>query len=64
LLAIDIQNKLVAPKNMLADFKTALEGRSAEVAELRKEVNNLATSFPMPGFNVSELKYGKDGTKL
>jgi glycine hydroxymethyltransferase len=64
LLAIDIQNKLVAPKNMLADFKTALEGRSAEVAELRKEVNNLATSFPMPGFNVSELKYGKDGNKL
>jgi len=64
LLAIDIQGKLVAPKNMLADFKTALEGRSAEVAALRSEVNDLATSFPMPGFNVSELKYGKDGNKL
>lgn len=64
LLAIDIQSKLVAPKNMLADFKTALEGRSAEVAALRSEVNDLATSFPMPGFNVSELKYGKDGNKL
>jgi glycine hydroxymethyltransferase len=64
LLAIDIQCKLVAPKNMLADFKAALEGRSADVATLRKEVNDLATSFPMPGFNVSELKYGKDGNKL
>ena len=64
LLAIDIQSKLVAPKNMLADFKAALEGRSADVATLRKEVNDLATSFPMPGFNVSELKYGKDGNKL
>lgn len=64
LLAIDIQCKLVAPKNMLADFKAALEGRSGDVATLRKEVNDLATSFPMPGFNVSELKYGKDGNKL
>ena len=37
-----------------------LKGKHAELAALRADVSALATSFPMPGFDVSTLKY-KDG---
>eukprot|EP00171_Calliarthron_tuberculosum_P004584 IDg4584t1 len=42
----------------LADFKTAVAGNS-ELEELRKEVETFASSFPMPGFDVADMKYNK-----
>ena len=59
-LAVEVQRSLVAPANMLKDFNAALKGKHAELAALRADVSALATSFPMPGFDVSTLKY-KDG---
>lgn len=42
----------------LKDFNPALEGNK-DVEDLAAEANKLATSFPMPGFEVSEMKYNK-----
>eukprot|EP01138_Halocafeteria_seosinensis_P013787 gb/GECG01014079.1/.p1 GENE.gb/GECG01014079.1/~~gb/GECG01014079.1/.p1 ORF type:complete len:478 (+),score=71.48 gb/GECG01014079.1/:1-1434(+) len=42
----------------LKDFTPALEGNK-EVEELGKKAKKLATSFPMPGFEVAEMKYNK-----
>jgi glycine hydroxymethyltransferase len=41
---------------MLKNFVAALEG-NAEVAALRLEVNKFATTFPMPGFDPTLMKY-------
>ena len=59
-LSVAINKELVAPKNMLADFKAALAApaREAELAALRADVVALASSFPMPGFDVTTMKYG------
>ena len=60
-ISVSINAGLAAPKNMLADFKAALAtpGRAAELAALRADVEALASSFPMPGFDVSTMVYGK-----
>ena len=59
-LSVSVNKELVAPKNMLADFKAALAApaRAAELAALRADVEALASSFPMPGFSVQDMKYG------
>ena len=41
---------------MLKDFVAALEG-NAEAEAIGAEVFALATTFPMPGFEVADLKY-------
>jgi glycine hydroxymethyltransferase len=40
----------------LVDFNAALKG-NAEVEAIKQEVFALATTFPMPGFDVNDLKY-------
>lgn len=52
-IALDIQNKS-GPK--LVDFISMLEN-NPEIEALRLEVNKFATSFPMPGFDPSTMKY-------
>eukprot|EP00897_Mesotaenium_endlicherianum_P010638 jgi/Mesen1/9602/ME000659S08979 len=44
---------------LLRDFNKGLEGSTA-IAELKKEVEAFATSFSMPGFDVSKLKIDDD----
>ena len=56
-IAVSVNAALVAPKNMLADFKAALAGRHGELKALEADVHALATRFPMPGFSVEEMKY-------
>ena len=60
-LCIAVNSGLVAPKNMLADFKAALAApaHAPALAALRADVEALATSFPMPGFSVEDMVYGK-----
>jgi len=50
-LKIQVQS---GPK--LKDFVALLDG-NADLAALKLEVNKFATSFPMPGFEPSEMKY-------
>ncbi|GMI43068.1 hypothetical protein TeGR_g4431, partial [Tetraparma gracilis] len=50
----DIQAK-TGPK--LKDFKEVLNAGTPELAALKKDVNDFATKFPMPGFDVKEMKY-------
>jgi glycine hydroxymethyltransferase len=50
-LALQIKS---GPK--LADFVKLLAG-NAEIDALRAKVNNFATGFPMPGFDLSSMKY-------
>lgn len=52
-LAQKIQEKS-GPK--LKDFVAALEGNE-EVNALKKDVNTMATAFPMPGFDPAEMTY-------
>ncbi|KAF9976497.1 hypothetical protein BGZ65_007814, partial [Modicella reniformis] len=52
-IAIQVQAK--AGSKMMKDFVAALEGNEA-VAQLRKEVEAFATTFPFPGFSVEGLK--------
>ncbi len=53
--AADIALALQAASGkQLKDFVKALES-SAEVAALRTEVEAFATSFPMPGFDASNI---------
>jgi|EP00979_Chaetoceros_neogracilis_P000305 glycine hydroxymethyltransferase len=52
-IALKLQAKS-GPK--LKDFVALLDG-NAEVAALRLEVNKFATSFPMPGFDPTQMKY-------
>jgi len=52
-IALSIQEKS-GPK--LKDFVSYLDG-NADIAALRLEVNKFATSFPMPGFDPSQMKY-------
>lgn len=52
-IALDIQARS-GPK--LVDFISLLENNS-EIDALRLEVNKFATSFPMPGFDPSTMKY-------
>jgi glycine hydroxymethyltransferase len=40
----------------LVDFKAALDGHEG-VAALRKDVNEFASKFPMPGFDVASMKH-------
>lgn len=40
----------------LVDFNAALQG-NADVEAVKQEVFALATQFPMPGFDVADLKY-------
>jgi len=42
----------------LADFVKYLDGNE-QVKELKEKVNAFATSFPMPGFDPSQMKYKK-----
>ncbi|KAG0215282.1 serine hydroxymethyltransferase [Mortierella sp. GBAus27b] len=52
-IAIDVQTK--TGSKLLKDFVAALEGH-ADIAQLRKEVEAFATTFPFPGFSVEGLK--------
>jgi len=52
-LALKIQ---ASSGKMLKDFVAALEG-NAEADAIAAEVFALATSFPMPGFEIADLKY-------
>jgi len=52
-IALEVQ-KESGPK--LKDFLTSLEA-SPKVKELRAKVNAFATTFPMPGFDPSTMKY-------
>jgi glycine hydroxymethyltransferase len=54
---VDIALKLQSGSGkMLADFVKLLDD-NAELNALKAEVSALATSFPMPGFDVNELKF-------
>jgi glycine hydroxymethyltransferase len=58
-IALDIQ--ATSGSKTVVDFVSAFKGR-ADIAALRADVNAFATSFPMPGFDVSSMKYsGKSG---
>jgi glycine hydroxymethyltransferase len=52
-IALKIQEKS-GPK--LKDFVALLDGNE-EVAALRLAVNKFATTFPMPGFDPTQMKY-------
>jgi len=52
-LCVELQ-KTTGPK--LKDFVAAL-GDSAECEQLRKDVNDFCTTFPMPGFDPKEMVY-------
>ena len=52
-IALDIQTKS-GPK--LVDFVALLEN-NADIEALKLEVNKFATSFPMPGFDPTNMKY-------
>ncbi|KAG0304823.1 Serine hydroxymethyltransferase, cytosolic [Dissophora globulifera] len=52
-IALAVQAK--AGSKMMKDFVAALEGNE-EIAQLKKEVEAFATSFPFPGFDVTNLK--------
>ncbi|KAJ1803008.1 glycine hydroxymethyltransferase shm1, partial [Coemansia sp. RSA 2598] len=52
-IATEAQN--AAGSKLLKDFM-AVAVKSPKIAELQKEVEAFATSFPMPGFDVSTLK--------
>lgn len=52
-IALDIQTKS-GPK--LVDFVALLEN-NADIEALKLEVNKFATSFPMPGFDPTSMKY-------
>jgi len=52
-IALTIQEKS-GPK--LKDFVTHLDGNE-DIEALKAEVNKFATSFPMPGFDPSQMKY-------
>ncbi|KAJ2384001.1 glycine hydroxymethyltransferase shm1, partial [Coemansia sp. RSA 2559] len=51
-IAIELQQQ--AGSKLLKDFMS-VAAKSDKIAELQKEVEALATSFPMPGFDVSTL---------
>ena len=52
-IALKIQEQS-GPK--LKDFVALLDGND-EIAALKAEVNKFATTFPMPGFDPTEMKY-------
>jgi len=52
-IALKIQEKS-GPK--LKDFVAMLEGND-DISALRLEVNKFATTFPMPGFDPTQMKY-------
>jgi glycine hydroxymethyltransferase len=52
-LCVEIQE---AVGKKLVDFKAALDGHEG-VAALRKDVNEFASKFPMPGFDVASMKH-------
>ena len=53
-IAIEVQGRT----KTLAEFKAELEKNPpADLAKLRGEIATFARSFPMPGFDVSKLKY-------
>jgi glycine hydroxymethyltransferase len=54
-LAVQTEQE-AAGKKLLVDFVPALAGR-ADIAALRREVNEFVSAFPMPGFDVSSMKY-------
>jgi len=53
-LALTIQNGLQGPETKLVDFKAAVSA-NPEVAVLRKEVEDFATKFYMPGYDTANL---------
>lgn len=52
-ISIDIQKETGKP---LKAFKDAL-ATNAAVAQLKQDVKNFATQFPMPGFDTSTMRY-------
>ncbi|KAJ3344085.1 Serine hydroxymethyltransferase, cytosolic [Gonapodya sp. JEL0774] len=52
--AVQLALELQKNAKLIKDFVVACE-KSEELAKLRKEVENFATSFPMPGFDPSSL---------
>ncbi|KAJ1881246.1 glycine hydroxymethyltransferase shm1, partial [Kickxella alabastrina] len=52
-IATEVQNE--AGSKLLKDFMTAA-AKSSKIGELQKEIEAFATSFPMPGFDASNLK--------
>jgi glycine hydroxymethyltransferase len=55
-LALSIQAELVAPKNLLKDFTDAVT-KHPEVKALKLLVQQFATRFPMPGMDISTMRY-------
>eukprot|EP00951_Prasinocladus_malaysianus_P037240 scaffold398695_cov51-Prasinocladus_malaysianus.AAC.1 len=51
-IAIEVQAET---GKLFKDFQKALPG-NAKIAALREEVESFASGFPMPGFDVAELK--------
>jgi glycine hydroxymethyltransferase len=58
---IAVECQATAGTKKLKDFVVALDAHAA-VVPLRDEVCALATSFPMPGFDVSTMKYNDPAT--
>jgi glycine hydroxymethyltransferase len=58
-MAVEIQAVASAEgrKGMLADFVQAMKARKDDIAALKKDVNTFAASFPMPGWDVSTMRY-------
>ncbi|KAJ1830771.1 glycine hydroxymethyltransferase shm1, partial [Coemansia sp. RSA 2703] len=52
---IALEAQAAAGSKLLKDFMS-VAAKSPKVAELQKEVESFATSFPMPGFDVTTLK--------
>lgn len=55
-IAVAIQEAMPGDKKTVKDFVEAM-GANADVAALRAEVEAFATTFPMPGFDASTIKY-------
>lgn len=58
-LAIKLQGKVGGAQVKLEDFKKAIPGAEEElgIKALREEVEAYAKQFPMPGYDVTKLKY-------
>ncbi|KAK8797032.1 hypothetical protein WA158_004242 [Blastocystis sp. Blastoise] len=52
-ISLEIQN---SGKKLLKDFVPAIK-QNPKTAELAKAVGNFATTFPMPGFDTTSMKY-------
>jgi glycine hydroxymethyltransferase len=56
-LAVVVQSKAKSGSTSTKDFQEAFPQCSKEIEALRGEIETFAKQFPMPGFDVSKLKY-------